>query len=354
MEEQHLDDLLNNLEMQGVELDRPEIETEAMNDASLYSNLAVKILSIFGGMIGSIFLVLFLLLLGLYDSPVGLFLLGLTLFISAIAMSKIDTSVFLDTINIAMWLVGIGMIGAGLMYLDFSDNFGAIIMILLGTITFIFNERFLLRFLSVLLISISMVVFIFENEWFNLTQIILIGVVIKMTYLHLYESELISENKFFNSSYPPLRLGLIFSLIGLLFLVGKGGRMNGLEFDFIWISSLVIIGANLFSINKIMEGLEIDQRKKMLVLTLASIIFLPSIFSPFISGAILILILNYHIGYRTGIAIGIITLIYSISQYYYDLNWTLLQKSGVLVLSGIFFLSAYFIFTKNIAKHETN
>ena len=135
--------------------------------------------------------------------------------------------------------------------------------------------------------------------------------------------------------------------------------MNGLEFSYLWISSLVIIGANLFSIYKIMDGLDIGESKNVLVMALATIIFLPTIFSPFISGAILILILNYHIGHRTGIAIGVIALIYSVSQYYYDLNLTLLQKSGVLVLSGVLFLLAYFVFYlygrqvyKKISSHE--
>lgn len=192
-----------------------------------------------------------------------------------------------------------------------------------------------------------------ENDLLlNLIHLIIIGCVLKMTYLHLYEADIISKNDFFNSSYAPLRLGLIFSLIGLLFIVGKGGHIGGLEFSYIWFSSLVIIGANLFSINKIMGSLEIEQGKRTLVMALATVIFLPTIFSPFISGAILILILNYHLGCRTGIAIGVISLIYSVSQYYYDLNLTLLQKSIVLMLSGVLFLLAYFIFNKKIAVHE--
>ena len=351
MEKQALNSLLTTLEGEGVVLDREKIETEAMSDAALYSNLAVKILSIFGGLIGSFFLVLFLLVFGLYDSEVGLILLGGILFGGAVMMSKVEASIFFDTINISMWLVGIGMLGFGLAEI-LGDESVALVMILLGTITFFLTERFLLRFLSGLLICASMVVFIMENDWFNLIHIVVIGTVLKMTYLHLYESELISKNKFFNTSYAPLRLALVFSLIGLLFLIGKGGRMNDLEFGYIWISSVVIIGSNLFSINKIMDRLNIEQGKKVLVMVLATIIFLPTIFSPFISGAILILILNYHIGHRTGIVIGVIVLIYSVSQYYYDLNLTLLQKSGVLVLSGVLFLVAYFIFNKKIVSHE--
>ena len=309
-----LNDLLTTLEGEAVILDRAKIEREASSDAALYSNLAVKILSIFGGLIGLLFIVAFLLLSGLHNSEIAQVIFGLILFGGAIVMSKVDTSAFLDTINISMWLVALGLLGFGLS--EWIENdFISIVMILLGTITFFLSKKFLLRFLSGLLICASMVVFIMKNDWFNLIHVIIIGTVLKMTYLHLYESELISKNEFFNTSYAPLRLALIFSLIGLLFLVGKGGRMNGLEFNYLWISSLVIIGANLFAIYKIMDGLDIGESKNVLVMALATIIFLPTIFSPFISGAILILILNYHIGHRTGIAIGVIALIYSVSQY---------------------------------------
>ncbi len=353
MEQQTLNELLITLEEEGVVLDREKIEHESSSDAALYSNLAVKILSIFGGLIGSFFMVLFILALGLYDSTIGLMLMGILLFGLGIFMSRKEKSIFLDTINISMWLTGVGMIGFGCIDI-MGDAAIALAMIGLGSITFFLSEKFLLRFLAVLLICTSMVGFILENEWYNGIHLIIAGTVLKMTYLHLYESDVISRNKFFNRSFSPLRLALVFSLIGLLFLVGKVGRMNGLEFNYHWVSSLVIIAAILFSIYKIMESLDIEKSTKLFLMGLVGVIFIPTIFSPFIAGAILILILNYHIGHRTGIAIGVIALIYSVSQYYYDLNLTLLHKSGVLVLSGILFLCAYYLFLKKLSSHEQN
>ncbi|MEN0051317.1 MAG: DUF4401 domain-containing protein, partial [Bacteroidota bacterium] len=286
----------------------------------------------------------------LYESTSGLITLGLILFAAGIIISRKDKSVFLDTLNICMWLTGIGMLGFGLAEI-IEDESIALAMIVLGTITFFLSEKFLLRFLSVILICTSMAVFMLENDWYNWIHLIIVGTVLKMTYLHLYEADLISRNKFFNTIYSPLRLALIFSLIGLLFLVGKGGRMNGLAFEHLWISSIIIIGATLFSIYKIMDRIGVEKNNKILAMALATVIFIPSIYSPFISGAILILILNYHIGYRTGIVIGVIALIYAVSQYYYDLNLTLLHKSGVLVLSGLLFLLAYYFFHNKITSH---
>ncbi|MEM6319501.1 MAG: DUF4401 domain-containing protein [Bacteroidota bacterium] len=345
MDKQALNDLLTTLEAEGVVLDRGKIEVEANSDSARYSNLAVKILSIFGGLVGSFFFVLFMLLLGVPNSSLALLILGVLFLVSGIIMSRVDKSIFLDTINICTWLTGIGMIGFGLAD-RIGDDFVSLTMILLGTLTFFLAEKFLLQFLSALLICASMVVFLMENDWSDWIHLLIIGTAIKLTYLHLNEAKLISKNLFFNAIYAPLRLALIFSLIGLLFLVGKGGRMNGLAFNYLWLSSTVIIGTTLFSIYTIMQEMAIEKRNQVVVMTLATVMFLPSVFSPFIAGAILILILNYHIGYRTGIAIGVIALVYSVSQYYYDLNLTLLQKSGVLILSGLLFLLAYFVFQK--------
>ena len=114
MEKQALNDLLNNLEREGVLLDREKIEKEARSDAALYSNLAVKILSIFGGLIGSFFMVFFILALGLYDSAPVLIIFGGLLFGFGIFLSRVEKSIFLDTINICMWLTGVGMLGFGL------------------------------------------------------------------------------------------------------------------------------------------------------------------------------------------------------------------------------------------------
>jgi len=315
----------------------------------LYSNLAVKILSILGGIIGSIFFIGFIVIALIQDSEIGMLILGSIFLTGSIIMGRVDKSIFLDTINICLWLVGGILLGGGMIFNGDDESLISIVLLIVATITFFVVNRYLLRFFSVLAVCACMVFLIIDNEWFNLIHLMLVGCAIKMTGVHLTEAKFISQNKFFNEAYSPLRIGLIISFICLLMLVGKGGRMAGLFFEHLWISSLVIIGCTLFSIKNIMNGLKIEEQKtKTLVLVLAGVMLLPTIFVPAVSGAILILILNYHIGHRVGIGLGIISMIYFVIQYYYDLNLTLLEKSGILVVTGILFLAAYFIFQKNI------
>ena len=340
---------IQTMQGEGFVFEKEKIEQEVQSDQALYSNLAVKILSILGGIIGSIFFIGFIVLSLVQDSDVGLLLLGSIFLVGSIVMGRVEKSVFLDTVNICAWLIGGGLIIGGLFSNGQRESVVAIISLIVAAITFFTVNRFLLKFFSVLVICGCMVVLILLNDWYNLIHFMVVGCGVKMTFLHLTEAEVISKNKFFNESYYPLRMGLVISFISLLMLVGKGGRMTGLFFENLWIVSLVIIGCILFSMKKIMDGLDIEKEQtKMMVLILSGVMLLPTVFAPSISGAILILILNYHLGYRTGIALGVISMVYFVIQYYYDLNFTLLEKSGILVLSGILFLVAYFIFSKKI------
>jgi len=348
----NLDQIFQEIQtMQGEDFtfEKEKIEEEVQSDQALYSNLAVKILSILGGIIGSVFFIGFIVISFVQDSDIGLLSLGSIFLISAIIMGRVEKSIFLDTINICAWLIGGMLVIGGLFMNEQHENVVTIITLIVAAITFFTVNRYLLKFFSVLVVCGSMASLFLINDWFNLIQLMVAGCAIKMTFLHLTEASFISKNKFFNSAYSPLRLGLVISFIALLTLVGKAGRMAGLHFDHLWISSLVIFGCILFSIKKIMDGLAIEQEQtKIMVLILSAVMLLPTVLAPSISGAILILILNYHIGHRTGIGIGVIAMVYFVIQYYYDLNLTLLEKSGILVLSGILFLAAYVIFSKKI------
>ncbi|MEX0362988.1 MAG: DUF4401 domain-containing protein, partial [Allomuricauda sp.] len=88
---------------------------------------------------------------------------------------------------------------------------------------------------------------------------------------------------------------------------------------------------------------------KTLIYVLSVAVLLPAVMAPAISGAVLIILLSYKINYKTGLAIGIIALIYFVSQYYYDLNLTLLTKSIILFSSGMVFL-LFYLFTLKMTK----
>ena len=69
-------------------------------------------------------------------------------------------------------------------------------------------------------------------------------------------------------------------------------------------------------------------------------------YTPGISGTLLIILLSYRTNFKPGLAIGIAAFVYFISNFYYNLNINLLNKSLLLIGSGLLFLALYGLILK--------
>ena len=173
-----------------------------------------------------------------------------------------------------------------------------------------------------------------------------------MLWSYLNEAKIITLSKEFCKLYNPVRTGLIFGLIIGLFVVGKRDLVK-ISSDYVWLSSIVTIPILIYLIYRIIQVIEIrNQKLEILIYSLSALVLLPTAFAPAISGALLILLVSFFVNYKTGIAMGIIATIYFISQYYYDLNLTLLVKSLILFTTGILFLLFYFLTNQSKTNEE--
>jgi uncharacterized membrane protein len=82
------------------------------------------------------------------------------------------------------------------------------------------------------------------------------------------------------------------------------------------------------------------------------LVLLPTILAPSVPGALLVVLSSFYIGHRTGFWVGLLALAYFLVLYYYDLNMTLLAKSGVLVLTGSLFLAGLYLLNRYLRSHE--
>lgn len=75
----------------------------------------------------------------------------------------------------------------------------------------------------------------------------------------------------------------------------------------------------------------------------AAILFgLLSLKAPGLASALLILLLGFAAGGRILVALGIFSLLGFVAHFYYSLQASLLEKSGILALTGLFLLAAHF------------
>ena len=85
---------------------------------------------------------------------------------------------------------------------------------------------------------------------------------------------------------------------------------------------------------------------------LCIVICLPTVFAPYLSGSLLLILICFHYGYKAECAASLLLFIYAVPKYYYDLNLSLLTKSITLFFIGIACITAWYFFTQKRTRHE--
>ncbi len=326
----------------GFEYDLKAIENAYTTAEANKSNLVIKILSILGGLFTSSFLG-FILIESMHEA--GLMISGIIILSLALWINIKFHRIILDTISITGFVLGICLISMGIG----EENYFCFAVILLSIPVMLIAKNYIISFISVLMINGCFIFLIMENDLYYFIHVYNAIILAVLTYVVFHEAKLIS-GKLTSRIYYPIRIGLIISFVSGLVLVGI--RI----FDFpspSWISSVITIPMTIYIIYRILRRLNItDVRVLSVIYALSLLILIPTAYSPAISGSLIILFLCFSVNYKTGMAIGILSFIYFISQYYYDLNFTLLFKSIVLMVSGVLFLIFYFVIHKKYGHNE--
>lgn len=316
------------------------------------SGLAIKVLAIFGGFLASLAFIGFLFITGILQSGGALIIFGILLLGSAIGISKTYDKTLHTTASVAMYLIGILLINIGCADYNVGVTTIALIALGIGLLTLIINQTLIISFVSVIISSIALLVLILSNDSHSWIHLYIVGMTVIFTYVMLYEAHMITSNIKVSKLYTPIRIGVLFSVLFGLIAIGKRGLTDA-PLESMWFSAIPLFFIVLYVVRHIVQQLNIkDKKKKTMIYILSSLILLATIFAPSILGALLIILLCFLTGYTTGVAIGIIALIYFISQYYYDLTYTLLTKSIILFVSGILFLTFYLFIRKKNKDHE--
>jgi len=315
-------------------------------------SLAIKVLSIFGGILASLAFLGFLMMTGLYDSKVGLTLFGFVFIAGVLLTSKAYDKIIIDTFNVSFFIIGLTMIGFGLEKLRMSDESLSIIFFFIALISLSIVRNYILSFIAVLLAGGSILALIISSNSDNLVNAYVASMAILMSYFILNEAKLIVQSKTTSKLYEPVRIGLVFSFLFGLIILGKRDLLP-LSKDFIWLSGTVVVCIIVYTLANVVEVLHIHERKqKLYVYVISILVLIPTLLAPAVSGALLILLLCFLVNYKTGFAIGVISLIYFIGQYYYDLHFTLLTKSILLFSSGMLFVVLYLLLHRKLTNDE--
>jgi uncharacterized membrane protein len=331
-----------------LEFNRSSIESDYGRQDEKDGSIAIKVLSILGGVFANLIFLFFIFVSKLDNSQLAMLILGGSFIAVAIFISKKFDKTILDTISISAYLIGFLLLGIGLARYTSSDNTLPVTYLIIAGFTLCIARNYMLAFLSILLINGSVIALILSNNVDYLLIAYASAHAISLAYFISNEARIIASFKFLSVLYNPVRIGLLFSFVSVLVFLGKKGLAHVSAND-VWIASVVFIAAIIYLETSVVKVLGVKaQKQKWMVYFFSGAILLTTLFSPSISGAVLILLLSFYVNYKTGIALGIISLIYFISQYYYDLSFTLLTKSILLFVSGILFLLIYFFIHKKL------
>ena len=316
-------------------------------------NLTIQAVSIIGGILTAIFFLGFLALARILRSDISCLIVGSILILTTLTISRMVIRSFLDAMNITLYIAGCVLIGFGI---NASINILFTTLMGISILTFLLSRGFILPFLSVILFNISLfgeVAYVFSS--FYPLQIAVIPILGAFLFINAFEKLFEgTETKNYFSKYRPFHAGLfissIVSLGGLSIsdLVSETNSwlVSGILSVYIWVGLLIMIQ----QIIQVMKG--DNPVNQVGIYILCIIICLPTVFAPYLSGSLLLILICFHYGYRAECAAALLLFIYAVSKYYYDLNLSLLTKSITLFFIGIACITAWYFFTQKRTRHE--
>ena len=317
-------------------------------------SMAIKILSVFGGILGSITFIGFLFLAGLYGSGAAMIVTGILLMVASIWLNKEFNTILLDTASISAFLISLILIGVGLTELQVNYNITLILFTVISFILLLFVHNYIFAFIAALVINGCVLMLLGANEMFDLIHFWIAGLTTLLLLLFLQEEKMLAYFKDHIDLFKPLRIAVILSLLFCLYMLSRAGLFP-LNQGLFWLSSIIMLVGILYTLRSLLQTMDFSDKKQQYFAYAVTILLLvPTAPSPSIMGSLLIMLLSYHSNYKTGTAIGIVSFIYALAQYYYDLHFTLLTKSILMFTSGLLFLGLYFVSRKKLSADEIN
>ena len=344
-------DAIRATEGDGFQYDETAILAEYGQKEGKKSNLAIKILSIFGGLLATLAFAVFLFILEVYESKWGMLFLGIALTTIAVFIDKKFNSFILDTFSVCFFVLGVILFVFGLASLQINEDLIALLVILVALGSLTITQNYVISFISIITIGAAMLFLIMTYNIPDAIHGYILFYTVLLAFFFLNEAYFLTSSRKLAQLIGPLRIGLVFCLLFGLIAIGKND-LASISGRYLWISSVASICFIMYLAPKVLTRFGIGGKKKMLTLGLCFFTLLPTLFAPAISGALLIVLLSFLVNYKTAFVIGIIALIYFVIQYYYDLSLTLLTKSIILFSSGVVFLLFYFFFTQKTKTDE--
>lgn len=311
--------------------------------------MTIRILSVLGGFFAFVCLFGSLLSLGMMKSGItltvtGLFFIGLT-----ILADRMTKHVFLDTMIVSFNITGYVSIVYGLAELGIDYRVIGVGCMLIALLNFFLSKGALICLISVLAFNIGLSTSIWhENSTIQWSQFIVLIFAVVLFALNTQEAKITTRVSY--PKFKALSIGFFLSFaMGMIWLSGIFLPID----KSVWIVSLLLWIGIVFIVHKIINVMEVKNNLTKMMSYLASLLFLiPTLFAPYLCGTTLLLLISWYYGRKSEFVTSIVLLIYMVIKYYYDLQFTLLEKSILLFFTGALLIGIRYFFTKTQKQYE--
>ena len=325
-----------------------EAITREYQQGSAHQSLAIKVLSVLGGIFATLVFLGFVFVSGLFNSAIAVIALGGICYLAAIWLARAEGRIVFDALSVSLMLIGLFLIGLKSSAAGMSTSQLCLLYIALALAALVIGRNYTVSFTAVLIVHGSILALIFVHDRYDWIHVYVSVLAIVVTFLMIGEGSFVARPQVISRLYNPVRTALIFAFLSALILVGKKGLVD-LSPNLIWISALCFIALIVFLFTTLFDLLDIrETRWKIGIVVFVVLTLLPTVISPAISGALLVVLLSFAVHHRTGFVTGIAFFLYFVGQFYYDLSFTLLVKSGLLFATGLVFLFLYWFTARKL------
>ena len=325
----------------------------AFNEDNHHKSVGTTILSVVGGIMVSLFSLLFIAMTNIYDSSTALIVLGAILFAGTIYLSRKITSIFYDTISVCTLMISAILIIVGLSLILKTENAINGIFLILSLISLIANKKYILSFISLIAFNASIIFFIINNNWFDAYYFQVTAIALLLYYISYKEGTIITKSKELSLRYSPIHTGLMICLVvGLYF-----ARLYTYDFNITFlhlIPNITFLILIFLQIPYLLTQFDIQEKKAkgwVYVITTIALLTMAN-YAP-MTGSLFLLLISFRFNHKIGITLAIISFVFYTINYYYSISLTLFTKSMLMMLTGIVFIGIFLITNKKWSTHES-
>ncbi|HEY83753.1 MAG TPA: DUF4401 domain-containing protein [Chloroflexi bacterium] len=289
--------------------------------------------------IAALFLIAFLFTANILQEDESAIFAGLLFCAIAVGLKRPGSrNDFLEQLGLALSLAGqvLFVVGLGSLWEEVVPV--ALALIVLEILLLWAYPDILHRFISTIIIVGALLAIILNQDMLEATHILIFALSVIAFILYWQENRLLLTG--LRELTRPVSYGIAVSLLGLLILP----LIEDADVRWWQLTAALLLGVLLFLVWQIAADLGLASRSEVMIWLAAGCValFIPAIRMPGILGALIILLLGFWRNNRLLIGLASVFLVFYLGAIYYVLEWTLLEKSFALLVTGlVLFLLRY-------------